>query len=130
MEIDLAPQAFLPAQAPRRNASQHHVVDRVYARLSETFEDEDARLAGWQVNDTKQWLIVSNKHTTLPSQGWKLHISAGLSSAEAVLNSVMPVLYTERVHFKTVASLEQLLRLNQGVAGLSQVGKFITVYPD
>jgi hypothetical protein len=62
-------------------------------------------------------------------QGWKLHISATIASAMPVLERVLPILIMEEALFKVAATLRVLSDLNEGLAGLSQVGKFITVYP-
>ncbi len=67
--------------------------------------------------------------SVLPAQGWKLHVSATLSSALDVLTQALPVLVAENVPFKVAKSLETLSNLNYGAAGSSQIGKFITVYP-
>lgn len=85
--------------------------------------------AGAQYNDTGTWIRVGNGLDTTPQQGWKLHVSATVASAEAVLRRVLPVLLQQRAYFKVAASLEVLALLNQGGAGMSQIGKFITVYP-
>ncbi|MDQ2731741.1 MAG: class IV lanthionine synthetase LanL, partial [Armatimonadota bacterium] len=61
--------------------------------------------------------------------GWKLHVSAGVSSAGNVLQHALPVLLTEKVCFKVIASVPMLGQLNGGAGSLSQVGKFITIYP-
>lgn len=74
------------------------------------------------------WIHVRGRHP-IPRQGWKLHLSASLPNAGEVLARVVPVLAAEAVSFKVAASPFMLSRLNQGYAGLSQVGKFITVYP-
>lgn len=47
-----------------------------------------------------------------------------------MLRRVLPVLLRTDAPFKVAASLEVLDSLNQGAAGLSQTGKFITVYPN
>ncbi len=74
------------------------------------------------------WIRVHNG--AVPSQGWKLHVSAGLTSADEVLRRVAPVLLAEKASFKVAASTEVLAELNaDGRASLSQIGKFITVYP-
>ena len=65
-----------------------------------------------------------------PEQGWKLHVSAGVPFAEEVLRHVLPVLLAEDAPFKIAATHERLTRLNDGRAGLSQIGKFITIYPN
>ncbi len=65
-----------------------------------------------------------------PEQGWKLHVSAGEPFAEEVLRRALPILLGEDAPFKVAATRERLSRLNDGRAGLSQIGKFITVYPN
>jgi len=62
-------------------------------------------------------------------QGWKLHVSATPFSAVEVLEAALDVLLIEGARFKVVKSTELLRSLNAGQFGLSQIGKFITVYP-
>jgi len=78
---------------------------------------------------SQPWIEVTNVHTSLPQQGWKLHVSATAESATAVLACSLPVLAMEGATFKVAASLMQIELLNQGHGGSSQVGKFLTVYP-
>jgi hypothetical protein len=65
----------------------------------------------------------------LPEQGFKLHIPATVANAIEIFIRVAPALLADEIGFKCVASLEQLRQLNAGFFGLTQVGKFITVYP-
>lgn len=76
----------------------------------------------------EEWIMLTCKNHSLPGQGWKLHVSATRYSAPDVLRSVLPILFGERVSFK-VAPLTLLELLNSGASGLSQIGKFITIYP-
>ena len=63
-------------------------------------------------------------------QGWKLHVSATVLTANTVLSRVAPFLQARSVLFKAPASLGELDKINCGLFyGYSQVGKFITVYP-
>ncbi len=63
-------------------------------------------------------------------QGWKLHVSATVLTANETLKKVAPLLRARRTLFKAPSSLTGLQRLNCGLDyGYSQVGKFITVYP-
>ena len=65
-----------------------------------------------------------------PDQGWKLHVAATVLTAGRVLEAVAPLLHGRRVLYKAPASLGELDKLNSGVVyGYSQVGKFLTVYP-
>lgn len=65
-----------------------------------------------------------------PAQGWKLHVSATVLTAERVMRAVAPLLGRRGVLYKAPASLYELSKLNSGVFyGYSQVGKFLTIYP-
>lgn len=75
------------------------------------------------------WVMISYEGLRLPEQGWKLHIAASEESMELVLKQVLPVLLTQTVSFKVIESQASLGKLNGGLAGLSQIGKFITIYP-
>ena len=66
----------------------------------------------------------------MPDQGWKLHVSATVVSCEQTLGRVLPLLVGERASFKVAASVQHLAELNDGEGGVSQIGKFITVYPE
>jgi len=101
--------------------------------IVEVCKNSDVRLERWSVKQGRGlaplWMRFICKGTILAQQGWKLHISASLSSAEIVLRRVLPILLNASAHFKLIASLHELASLNRGERGMSQVGKFITVYP-
>jgi hypothetical protein len=61
----------------------------------------------------------------LPPEGWKLHVSADATSADAVAE-VLPMLVAMKVNHKVVSSLAALAEMEAG----GQTGKFITIYPD
>jgi serine/threonine protein kinase len=94
---------------------------------------EEQVAAGWRVEPVDGgsglWIEVRNLHAALPPQGWKLHVSAGVASAEDVLRRTLPVLLAEPCAFKVAASVRRLYELNLGACGPTQAGKFITVYP-
>jgi Protein kinase domain len=63
-------------------------------------------------------------------QGWKLHISATLLTANEILQRVGSFLEEQGVQFKGAVSLSEIGKLNSGLHyGYSQVGKCLTVYP-
>lgn len=66
----------------------------------------------------------------LPTQGWKLHVSARPSTSLRTLELAVPVLRAHRVTFKVAASETVLHAINDGAHGPAAIGKFITVYPD
>lgn len=76
------------------------------------------------------WRYSRRRQPEDPLQGWKLHVSATVLSACRVLRSVAPYLKRHDIWFKAPKSLAELHMLNSGVYyGFSQVGKFITIYP-
>jgi tRNA A-37 threonylcarbamoyl transferase component Bud32 len=85
----------------------------------------------WRIDDAEDgpWIWVTPGSEDVPSQGWKLHLSATVVSAGAVLDRALPVLLSDTASFKLARSLGDLQSLNEGRSGYSQVGKFITVYP-
>lgn len=92
---------------------------------------EAARAAGWGDEQADElWVTVAHPSVVLPAQGWKLHVSATVRSAEEVLRRVLTVLFDEPSTFKVAASVQRLAELNRGDGGASQVGKFMTVYPE
>jgi hypothetical protein len=122
-------------------------MDRAFALPRAEYEHDNSMLAaimefygsgeehptGWRIESAtglSQPLVCAyNNHTPTPEQGWKLHVSAYGVSADRVLRSVLPVLLAEKATFKVIGSVRWLDDLNWGSAGLSQIGKFITVYP-
>lgn len=88
---------------------------------------------GWCIEGSddplQQWVHCICASITYPEQGWKLHISADPLQAKLVLSRVLPILLMESSGFKVAASLRKLAFLNQGEGGVSQIGKFITIYP-
>src|SRR5262245_22235037 len=86
----------------------------------------------WRVEEEADspWIWVTPDPAEVPQQGWKLHLSATVASAITVLDRVLPVLLANGASFKVARSLAELQSLNEGRLGFSQVGKFITVYPN
>src|SRR5438105_1109486 len=94
----------------------------------------ESRLAKpWRLRNPRPgdaWIVARRGDVELPGQGWKLHVSSSLDSAVEVLDRCLAVLSVERCGFKVAASVARLRELNLGLAGATQVGKFITVYPE
>jgi hypothetical protein len=77
------------------------------------------------------WSQSRERTSQDPAQGWKLHISATILTANRVLERVGPFLQTHAVMFKGPVSLQELNKINSGLYyGYTQVGKFLTVYPE
>lgn len=89
----------------------------------------DERWCATFETEQQAWLSFRRLSEHLPTQGWKLHLTADLASAPTVLKRVLPFLLQETAAFKFASTLEQLRQLNRGEKGQSQVGKFVTIYP-
>lgn len=75
------------------------------------------------------WCYSREPRPDDPPQGWKIHLSATLLSANEVFARVWPVLVRHDAWFKVAAHSDFLAQLNAGLTEFSQVGKFLTVYP-
>lgn len=83
--------------------------------------------SGLPIHDFYPWLSVGHSARV---QGWKLHLSTVPTQAESLLAKVVPVLASQGVSFKLARSPSILMQMNEGAFGVSQIGKFMTVYPD
>ncbi|MEV4950023.1 class III lanthionine synthetase LanKC [Streptomyces sp. NPDC053755] len=84
---------------------------------------------GWSAHRTGDWLALRPVDRPLPSQGWKIHVSAGLDNAEKVLATVRDHCLEHEVAFKFVPSRYLLHQRNAKYADRAASGKFVTVYP-
>src|SRR5207237_71754 len=128
----VAAQPRAPCPRSWASASAAEVIelqDRRAGRTEDAIADEDpvrrilVRAVPWATTSgvfTEQLLAAE----PAPEQGWKLHVSASVASAPAVLERTLPLLLDEGVAFKVVGTARALLVLNSGGYGASQVGKF------
>ncbi len=100
--------------------------------VNEMLASDTTWASTWRVTDrsSQSWIRLTNDQACIPDQGWKLHVSASILSAEDVLGRALPILFNDTASFKIAQSRGELAQLNGGYAGSSQVGKFITVYPN
>ena len=65
-------------------------------------------------------------------RGFKIHLSATIVNATAIAESFFKFIKTNNfdINFKILSSLKELTLQNAGIYGYSQVGKFITIYPN
>ena len=74
--------------------------------------------------------IWARSGTPTVDQGWKLHLSSTPLDGGALLLVTLPVLKSANVAFKVARSSKVLELLNAGRFNSTQVGKFITIYPE
>ncbi|APU20664.1 class III lanthionine synthetase LanKC [Actinoalloteichus sp. GBA129-24] len=84
---------------------------------------------GWRRHDREDWAVCLNMSGALPRQGWKIHVSAGLSNAGRVLDAVWRYCTSQGVSFKFLRTRRILLARNSKYAERAGSGKLITIYP-
>jgi len=106
----------------------------IFGIIEEALRAGSSRSAGWRITlpqrPDQPWISLRKERTVPPRQGWKLHVSAIVPDAGAVLRHVLPRLLSQNAAFKVAASLQAVDSLNRGTSGPTQVGKFITIYPN
>jgi serine/threonine protein kinase len=72
------------------------------------------------------WAAVGNTDRV---QGWKLHVSSIPTEAVDLVHLIVPTLVRNEVCFKIAKDQSTLMQLNEGALGPTQIGKFMTIYP-
>ncbi|WP_052851311.1 class III lanthionine synthetase LanKC [Streptomyces avicenniae] len=85
---------------------------------------------GWERRRSGDWLSLAPLGHQLPTQGWKIHVSAAPDNAERVLERVSAVCLERGAAFKFLPSPYLLLHRNTKYADRAGSGKFVTVYPE
>ncbi|WP_369185754.1 class III lanthionine synthetase LanKC [Streptomyces sp. Y1] len=75
------------------------------------------------------WVYLHPDGTTLPDQGWKVHVSAALDEAEQVIDTVLAHCRDRRISVKFLAGPEIVLKANAKYAPRGASGKLLTLYP-
>ncbi|MFF2353420.1 class III lanthionine synthetase LanKC [Kitasatospora sp. NPDC058115] len=84
---------------------------------------------GWEHGDLEMWAVVRPAGVRIPDQGWKIHVSSCLDTAEEVLETVWDYCLRERITFKFLRGLPILQVQNSKYAPRGSSGKFCTLYP-
>ncbi|MEV0588505.1 class III lanthionine synthetase LanKC [Nonomuraea sp. NPDC050310] len=83
----------------------------------------------WSRREQDDWIVYRPPAPTLPDQGWKIHVSAGLDNAEAVLEKVWAYCVANEVPFKVVRARHLLHLRNAEHAERGSSGKLAALYP-
>ncbi|MER7708077.1 class III lanthionine synthetase LanKC [Kitasatospora sp. NPDC097605] len=84
---------------------------------------------GWEHGDLEMWAVVRPVDVRIPDQGWKIHVSSCVETAEEVLETVFAYCLRERITFKFLRGLPILQVQNSKYAPRGSSGKFCTLYP-
>ncbi|MDQ1741945.1 MAG: putative SapB synthase [Pseudonocardiales bacterium] len=85
--------------------------------------------ADWDRRAMNEWMVMRPPISDLPSQGWKVHVSATVDNAQEILDIVARFCVERRVPFKFLSSRRVLMARNSKYADRGGSGKFVTIYP-
>ncbi|WP_405683656.1 class IV lanthionine synthetase LanL [Streptomyces sp. NBC_01387] len=108
--------------------TRHSTQVELASLLREALQSADTE-ARWMTDTDEMWCRAVPTSAAPRLQGWKLHVSATVASATAVLAKSLDVLVREESAFKFARSLDQVSALNSRATPRGSSGKFITVYP-
>jgi Protein kinase domain len=84
----------------------------------------------WQQVSDGQWTRCSpSTDADLPTQGWKIHVSATVDNAVEILKSVSAYCFQHGIYFKFLPNSLVLRTRNAKYVPRQGSGKFVTVYP-
>jgi tRNA A-37 threonylcarbamoyl transferase component Bud32 len=84
---------------------------------------------GWQRIPSGDWMMYVPQDPVLPAQGWKIHASACMNSAEDVLAAIWEYCVARSIPFKFIRSQELFFLRNVKYSPRGASGKFVTIYP-
>ncbi|MGB6161789.1 MAG: class IV lanthionine synthetase LanL [Pseudonocardiaceae bacterium] len=105
------------------------VDDSVLTRVLDSALNATGEKDRWEVKGDDFWYYLTQQGQLRRTQGWKLHVSATLASAETVLSRSLPVLLAGRSPFKFAKTIDHVAMLNTRHTPRGHSGKFVTVYP-
>ncbi|MFI6444292.1 class III lanthionine synthetase LanKC [Kitasatospora sp. NPDC050543] len=85
--------------------------------------------AGWQRSRDTVWVYLHPDGTTLPEQGWKVHVSGAPDEALEIIETVLEYCRTEQLSVKFLDSPQTVLKANSKYAPRGSSGKLLTIYP-
>lgn len=111
-------------------------VSHAGSAAGETFGTADRQLPdGWHRTAQDDWFVFhpETRDRALPTQGWKIHVSAcaddGIDNADRVLDAVWDYCLPRGIEFKFLRSPGALLARVSKYAPRGYSGKLVTIYP-
>ncbi|MGW2215943.1 class III lanthionine synthetase LanKC N-terminal domain-containing protein, partial [Nonomuraea sp. NPDC001684] len=85
---------------------------------------------GWAHDLSDTWAYyMPTGEAPLPTQGWKIHVSARVEDAEKVVDTVWDYCVPRGVAFKFLRGPAVLVMVNSKAASRASSGKLVTIYP-
>ncbi|WP_017587936.1 class III lanthionine synthetase LanKC [Nocardiopsis ganjiahuensis] len=83
---------------------------------------------GWSRTRSGHWHVVSPDAASLPEQGWKIHVSATVETADATCRAVWDHCTEHGLTFKHLLNRNLLVAANTKYAPRASSGKLLTIY--
>lgn len=84
----------------------------------------------WHTHRDGEWTMHSaSAEADIPEQGWKVHVSATLEDAEAILSATAAACIAFGIAFKHMSTVRNLFLRNSKNYPRGHSGKFLTCYP-
>lgn len=84
---------------------------------------------GWTATRGREWTVCVPPDSSVPDQGWKIHVAASPGNAAGLLDTVAPYCVEHGLMYKYISDPETLARRGSKYGDRSASGKFITIYP-
>ncbi|MFC4056950.1 class III lanthionine synthetase LanKC [Planomonospora corallina] len=84
---------------------------------------------GWTHQATDTWMHYAPAGGTMPSQGWKIHVSARPEDAERAMETVWDYCVPRGIAFKFLRSPSVMTMMSSKAAPRGSSGKLVTIYP-
>lgn len=84
---------------------------------------------GWEHGPSDTWMYYAPREHSVPSQGWKIHVSCCLDDAERVVTAAWDYCVPRGIAFKFLRSKPVMVMLNSKAAFRGSSGKLVTIYP-
>lgn len=85
--------------------------------------------ASWQTRRTEDWVFYAPAQSEMPAQGWKVHVSARLMTAQQTLDATAAIAVDLNVAFKHLPNEGKFLWRNGKNCDRRHSGKFIALFP-
>lgn len=85
--------------------------------------------SGWLRSFNDHWVMYAPSVANLPSQGWKIHVSACIDNSERVIEIIHDYSIARGLAFKFLRSPRVVLARNAKYAPRGGSGKLVTIYP-
>ncbi|GGH51259.1 class III lanthionine synthetase LanKC [Microbacterium album] len=90
---------------------------------------EEIDWTGWVRAENEVWVSWRPADTTLPPQGWKIHVAATPETIDRLLREVSAYCGAQEIPFKHLRDREAVRMQNAKDASRGAAGKALTVYP-